>query len=273
MRASLLGLCLLFWPLPAHAGDIGELLMGEPEKSAAARLIFRNECAGRVACLTSWNEGEHFASLGIGHFIWYPASVPVDQRRFSESFPALLRFLRHQGVRPPAWLDELRGCPWPDRDAFLAARDGWRMRELRDWLAASMPAQADFMARRLQRALPLMLRAAPPARRPLVRRHFGLVAASPMGMYVLMDYVNFKGEGVNPKERYAGEGWGLLQVLAAMPDAEPGVDAVRAFAAAAAALLERRVAHAPSERHEARWLPGWKKRLAGYVREAERAIR
>jgi hypothetical protein len=35
--------------------------------------IWQNECAGSVAGLTSWNAGEDFASLGIGHFIWYPA--------------------------------------------------------------------------------------------------------------------------------------------------------------------------------------------------------
>ena len=26
---------------------------------------------GTISGLTSWNVGENFASLGIGHFIWY----------------------------------------------------------------------------------------------------------------------------------------------------------------------------------------------------------
>ena len=37
--------------------------------------IWKNECAGSVQGLVSWNEGEAFPSLGIGHFIWYPAGV------------------------------------------------------------------------------------------------------------------------------------------------------------------------------------------------------
>ena len=34
----------------------------------------------------------------------------------------------------------------------------------------------------------------------------------------LIDYVNFKGEGVLETERYRGRGWGLLQVLEGMPE-------------------------------------------------------
>ena len=37
-----------------------------------------------------WNPGEEFPSLGIGHFIWYPAGVDGP---FIESFPRLLAFL------------------------------------------------------------------------------------------------------------------------------------------------------------------------------------
>jgi hypothetical protein len=31
--------------------------------------VWQNECNGTVSGLTSWNQGEDFASLGIGHFI------------------------------------------------------------------------------------------------------------------------------------------------------------------------------------------------------------
>ena len=33
--------------------------------------IFNNECAMQISCLTAWNLGEDFPSLGIAHFIWY----------------------------------------------------------------------------------------------------------------------------------------------------------------------------------------------------------
>src|ERR1039457_3774966 len=34
--------------------------------------IWQNKCNGTLDGLTSWNSGDHFASLGISHFIWYP---------------------------------------------------------------------------------------------------------------------------------------------------------------------------------------------------------
>jgi hypothetical protein len=77
-----------------------------------------------------------------------------------------------------------------------------------------------------------------------------------------MDYVNFKGEGTSPTERYQGEGWGLLQVLAGMSDSgSPTV----AFSKSADRVLTRRVELSPSARGEKRWLPGWRNRLATYI--------
>jgi hypothetical protein len=81
------------------------------------------------------------------------------------------------------------------------------------------------------------------------------------GCYALIDYVNFKGEGILSTERYQGHGWGLLQVLEHMSD---DGSATQSFAAAAAAVLRERVRNAPPERHEARWLPGWLNRVATY---------
>src|SRR5690606_16290040 len=77
--------------------------------------IWQNECAGTVEGLTSWNGGENFASLGIGHFIWYPAGV---QGPFEESFPKLIAFFQQSGVRVPQWLLTTPDCPWPTREAF-----------------------------------------------------------------------------------------------------------------------------------------------------------
>ena len=60
--------------------------------------IWQNECGGTVAGLTSWNQGEDFASLGIGHFIWYPAG---QRGPFEESFPPLVAYLSQQGIPLP----------------------------------------------------------------------------------------------------------------------------------------------------------------------------
>lgn len=228
--------------------------------------IWRNECQGTIEGLTSWNNGENFPSLGIGHFIWYPKGV---EGPFQESFPALLEFLQKRGVKLPAWLikAQAEGCPWPDKQAFEADRNSPRMKELRQLLAKTISLQAEFIARRLAAALPAMLENIPKEERNQLLERFKALFATPDGLYAMMDYVNFKGEGVKVTERYAGQGWGLLQVLQEMKGFRKGSDVVSDFVEAAVRVLKRRVANAPPERQEfeKRWLPGWCKRVQGYL--------
>ena len=219
--------------------------------------IWKNECAGTVSGLTSWNKGEEFPSLGIAHFIWYPA----DRRGpFEESWPGLARFLKERGVPVQDWM--LGTCPWKTRDAFVADLEGEKLSGLRNLLSKSVAEQARFAAIRMESSLPKMLAAAGPGKAALVKANFERVAAQPLGFYALMDYVNFKGEGINPEERYNGHGWGLLQVLESMPSSSP---ALPAFAHAADSVLTLRVKNAPPARNESKWLPGWRNRLQTYL--------
>jgi hypothetical protein len=218
--------------------------------------IWQNESGGTIAGLTAWNYGEDFASLGIGHFIWYP-----DGRRgpFEESFPALVRYFESNGVNVPDWLT--KPCPWLNRNEFLADQQSTWMRELRSLLARTVALQARFAAARLEAALPKMLEAASSVERERIRKNFYRVAAKPLGPYALVDYVNFKGEGTLATERYMGQGWGLLQVLETMGDGPPLLE----FRRAADMILTRRVRNSPPERGESRWLPGWKNRTRTYA--------
>lgn len=156
--------------------------------------------------------------------------------------------------------------PWADREAFLAARDGDSARELEALLRDTFDLQAEFLLGRLEAALPAILAAVDPARRDVATGAARALLATPAGRYALIDYVNFKGTGLSPRERYQGEGWGLAQVLAAMPEDVDRSRVARAFADAAAAAMRGRVARAPPERNEARWLPGWLKRIDTYRR-------
>jgi hypothetical protein len=220
--------------------------------------VWQNEAAGKVEGLADWNAGEAFASLGIGHFIWYP---PGPKGPFEESFPGLVRFLSERGAPPPDWLKPGMACPWPDRAAFLKDNNTPKLNGLRQWLAATVPLQSQFLAERLEKALPAMLNALPKDRREAVKRSFESLAATPQGRFALIDYVNFKGEGTKATERYAGMGWGLLQVLEGMPPGGRAAD----FAKSAEETLRRRVKNAPAERHEERWLPGWISRVQAYT--------
>ncbi len=228
--------------------------LSDGELAVIGRKVWVNECAGTVAGLTSWNEGEAFASLGIGHFIWYPAGM---RGPFEESFPPLVEYLAAHGEPVQAWM---RGaCPWNSRADFMAARQSGRMEALRKLLADTVPLQARFIARRMRDALPKMLAVADDPGK--VKQNYERLAETEAGTFALIDYVNFKGEGTLETERYNGQGWGLLQVLEAM-SAEG--DPTRAFAQAARAMLARRVRNSPPDRHEDRWLPGWDARVDRY---------
>ena len=137
------------------------------------------------------------------------------------------------------------------------------MNQLRRFLVDTIDLQAEFLVARLEAALPKMLAEAAPTDRTNVQQQFELLSKTPQGCYALVDYVNFKGEGVLRTERYDGEGWGLLQVLEAM-HGNSDADAVDTFARAATAVLTRRVQNSPPDRHESRWLTGWLRRVNSY---------
>jgi hypothetical protein len=255
LRNSLL-VCSFLGLLPLWAHSQG-VHLSDSQADKIGRRLWQNECGGTVSGLTSWNSGEDFASLGIGHFIWYPAG---QRGPFEESFPPLVVYLKESGVTLPPWLVDAHGCPWPNRNAFLADLHSARLRALRTILANTVPWQARFAANRLEAALPKMLAAVPADEQEKVKQNFYRVAATSGGMYPLVDYVNFKGEGTSPSERYQGQGWGLLQVLETMRDGP----ALEEFRTAAAQVLTRRVHNAPPERHEERWLPGWLSRVRSY---------
>lgn len=227
------------------------------ELTNIAKRVWKNESGGTKEGLTVWNKGEAFASVGIAHFIWFPqgASEP-----FRESFPQLVQYLVERGHPVPRWL---RGpCPWKTREAFERALPSPEMEELRQLLFNTFDDQARFIALRLDNALKNLPDLSAP-QKERVHQQYAALSRSEAGMFAVIDYVNFKGEGTNPNEHYNNEGWGLIQVLLAMPhpSARPPAD----FSSTAAAVLERRVRHAPPERNEARWLPGWKNRVRAYA--------
>lgn len=227
--------------------------------------IYNNECNRRSQCLTSWNQGEDFPSLGIGHFIWYRAD---QQQVFQETFPALLEFMSAAGVALPAWIEHNhREQPWPDRDSFLAAINTSELSELRTFLQNNMPLQTAFIVQRFSKGLEQILNAAPAGQQAPLRNRIQSIMdqAGIQGLYALIDYVHFKGEGTAPSERYADQGWGLLQVLQNMPVTTD--NALQEFVHSANAVLARRVNNAPPDRNEQRWLNGWQHRLNTYLPE------
>ncbi len=224
--------------------------------------IWHNECNGKISGLTSWNVGENFASLGIGHFNWYPTNRSDSSH---DGFPQLIKYMEKNGITVPTWLqgESVPPCPWQTREAFIKAQDSKKMKELRQFLVATIPLQAQFMAYRLVSALPKLITAAPYPDREYIFTQFNRIASSPQGVYALVDYVNFKGEGSATSK--TGSNWGLLQVVEGMSHAPPELSALQSFVWSANAALTERARKAPPASHEPQWLPGWRKRLSTYL--------
>lgn len=232
------------------------------QKAAIGRKIWQNESAGTIKGLTTWNAGEEFPSLGIGHFIWYPAGF---RGRFSESWPEFVAFARQRGAEvPPVALE--RHSPWRTRAEFQNDMNGPRLSSLRKWLAGNVGLQTDYIITRSRAALPKILAAAPASEKARIEVNYRKVSTTPQGTYALIDYVNFKGDGTQSSERYNGRGWGLLQVLGGMRDVPAGAPAAAEFAASAKRALSQRIANSPPARGEKRWEEGWHNRCGTYAR-------
>lgn len=254
-------LAILVSPLPsATTPATNKLAVSFDQAQELGDRIWKNECAGKKEGLTSWNEGEDFASLGIGHFIWYPAH---KKQTYQETFPHLLEFMATCGVVGPAWLDAKNGCPWRNRYHFSREINSRKMEELRDFLLETKALQAIYIAKRLEDALPKMTAKLELTEKRRVEKHFYALAKTPKGLYALIDYLNFKGEGISLQERYNNKGWGLLQVLQRIPD--NSIRQREDFVKAAKEVLADRVKNAPHEKQEQRWLKGWTARVETYL--------
>ena len=233
------------------------------ELNAIGEKIFKNEAAGKKENLVYWNEGENFPSLGIGHFIWYKQGEPGI---FEESFPQLVEFLKSKNVKLPKIMAENKYSPWKDRQELINLKTkkipDTDIEELTNFLYENKDLQIMFIFKRLEASLEKMI--AVSSNKENVRKQFYRVASSPNGLYPLIDYVNFKGEGTNPKERYNGQGWGLLQVLENMKGTETGKSALTEFSNSAKFVLQRRVNNSDPSKNERKWLQGWFNRCNKY---------
>ncbi len=247
-----------------------ELKLTDRQATQIAKKIWMNEGSGVKSKLVWWNKGEEFASVGIGHFIWFTADKPMW---FWEAFPPMLRFIMDRGAKPPKWLKPDIPCVWNSYDEWKYAKkhNTPKMRELTDFMDRTKGLQARFMLHRLNSSFPRILEYAK-ARgqakivehnyRRLLYRKDGTI--DPQGAYILIDYINFKGDGINKGERYQGKGWGLYQVLIHMDPKDP--NPYRAFAKSGKWVLDRLTRICPPERNLKRFKKGWFNRMDSYVK-------
>ncbi len=231
------------------------------ELNKIADQIFRNETGGKLKYLMYWSPRENFASLGYGHFIWYPAGEP---QKFDQTFPDMIDYYVKNGVKIPEWLKKQKdiGLPWSSRVEFEKARGSdKRFKELETILINTKALQTKFFFDRVVDAIPEIVQYIPRDRQEYIKKSYNAVANTQGGWYPLIDYINFKGKGIKETEKYNGQGWGLLQVLELMRPVKKGREALKEFARSARFVLKRRVANNPKEK---KFLKGWLKRVDTY---------
>lgn len=229
--------------------------------------IYQNECNSQTKNLTFWNKNEPFPSLGIGHFIWFPEGVDPP---FNQTFPDMLAFVSKR-VQAPAWLLERakKTAPWQTREQFEQVRTGKQLTELRNWLEVTQGEQAQFIVEQFTSRLEQALKTLPAEQQAFYQARLSALMQSKQGRFALIDYVNFKGVGGNPKEQYQSQEWGLLSVLKNMTlsgelHSITNQFLLESFIDSAKQRLTLRTELAPEGRNEHRWLKGWFKRLEGY---------
>ena len=244
--------------------DVKQPTLSQYELNVIAEKIYQNETSGKPKNLMFWSTNESFASLGIGHFIWYPAG---GVKRFDETFPLMIDYYISKKVEIPSWLYVARktGAPWKNRTVFEAARGDKEFQQLKNLLMNTKARQTQFFFDRLHAAIPEIAKHVAPQYRKHIVDNYNALVATRGGLYPLIDYINFKGKGIKATERYNNQGWGLLQVLKNMRPVQAGPAALQEFSRTAQMILERRVRNSPPANNEKRWLPGWKARTSGYA--------
>lgn len=203
--------------------------------------------------ITSWNSGENMASMGLGHFIWYPKGTSAE---YGDSFRSMIRFVESKGVRLPASLQGYPQCPWKNKSDFDRNIDSPQMQEIRAFLNSTINLQFEFILQRLSNGVKSISNSLPTEQRVLFETRVKELAATPQGLRALVDYINFKGEGLSNAAP-----WGLKQVVLGMNGIPQGSHAVVQFSESAKQVLRNRVA---SDLSNQKFLAGWESRCNSY---------
>lgn len=264
LAALLIGGCVQKTTEVSYPDDIKQPELSQYELNVIAEKIYQNETSGNPKHLMFWSTNENFASLGIGHFIWYPAG---SVQRFDQTFPAMIDYYIAKKIEIPGWLHNAKktGAPWKNRAIFEAARGDNEFQQLKNLLMNTKALQTQFFFDRLHASIPEIAKHVAPQYRQHIVDNYNALAATKGGLYPLIDYINFKGKGLKSTERYNNQGWGLLQALKNMRPVQAGPAALQEFSRATQMILERRVQNSPAANNESRWLPGWTVRTRGYA--------
>ena len=174
----------------------------------------------------------------------------------------MIAYYKEKGIALPKLLAEFKHSPWNSKSELMAKKaNGDRdIQELIAFFDNTRDIQVMFIYDRLKSSLDKMIQAS--SNKENLKNQFDRMVNTPNGLYALIDYVNFKGEGLKGVSSYNNVAWGLRQVLENMKGTATGQSALVEFSNSAKDILARRVKNAP--RNESRWLQGWYNRVDTY---------
>ena len=171
----------------------------------------------------------------------------------------MIRYYKEKNIELPSLFKDYTYCPWSNYDEFIKEKDNPKVLEAINFLDSTREVQGEFMINRLISSIDEIKKKSNSPK--VVQIHFENLLDTG-GIYPLLDYINFKGEGTLETERYNGYGWGVLQVLEEM---QLGSNIpLDEFKRSAKFVLKRRVENSPKNRNEKRWLKGWYNRIDTY---------
>lgn len=221
--------------------------------------------------ITMWNSGEDFLSLGIGHFLWMPEKLFEDSP-YQQSFKSFLEYyVERFGLEAiPAQLQKLffdengqvKAMPWNSKKEFDAQFDSGDLVAIRSFLnkKENVIAQVDFILDRMKKNIAQIVKE---SKNPEGTLAYITELTTEGGdkLFPLIDYVNFKGDGLSPEDKKVVDGkeirWGLKQVLELAVEKkndQPDRKASDIFPDAAVLTLSKRPDYQ-------KWREGWRSRI------------
>ncbi|MDA9189419.1 hypothetical protein N9O57_00390 [bacterium] len=242
--------------------------LSEEEKKQMSKKVGEFEFNNKRDKIMQWNKNEDFLSLGLGHFTWFGNATKT---RGVESFPDYIEYLVNEKGYDPEKIPQIirpvkingryvmnKKMPYGYKSSFEKNQKGPSMSAVKNflWQPDVQATQFDFIKNRLESQAGNIVNfhnspsydGSPVANgKELTRKMTNFMddlSKSSAGKFGMIDYVNFKGEGLSPDERIKGtnEGWGLYQVLSgAAKEYDGSQDPAKLFSKHSGLALKNRV--------------------------------
>lgn len=209
--------------------------------------LLNNETGCKAGNMMEWDSkaGEFFPSIGLPHVVGFPVGA---RKVVDESFPRFWQYLQQNYKGTTRWPDlKLVGesVPWKTKKEFETDPV---VKDLNRFLLDPdvMELQGQFAVQRATSSIGAILAANSLDPNPRVRTgelcsRFKNLLKTPQGLQAIVDYVNWKGEGIHYSEQTDTKHirWGLKQVLENIGTVDPKNAHLQFADAASRALAER----------------------------------